>query len=81
MDFLSSLIPVFVMSAGPAIVGAVKKYGVKVPKILMPVAAAAVTAAAGYFTDLSAGWTGALALAGIGGREILDQVKKAVSEL
>ena len=81
MDFLSMLVPVFVSAAGPVLVGAVKKYGVKVPKLLMPVAAAAISAAAGYFADLSAGWTGALAIAGIGGREILDQVKKAVSEL
>lgn len=78
MDFLSMFLQPLVMLAAPSAVALVKKFGPKIPKLLLPVVSSVIGAGIGYVTDLGSVHGGLLGLAGVGVREILDQVKQAL---
>ncbi len=53
-----------------------KKYGSDIPEALQPILSGVLGVMVGHFTNLGAAYGGVLGLAGVGVREVVDQVKK-----
>lgn len=79
MGVLVALLPTLIPVLVPVLVGAAKPLLSKVPKVFTPLVAAALGVASTFLTGAPFG-AGALAgLAGVGVREVVDQLRKAVT--
>jgi len=79
-SLLAQLIPALVMVVAPSVVEGVKKIAPNIPKVLLPVLSVALGAVSSVVGDYSVAVGGALGAAGIGVREIVDQVGKLFSD-
>jgi hypothetical protein len=85
MSVFLSLLPMLVSVLSPVVVAGVKKVVPKVPKVLLPLASVAVGTAGAVLSDhvfgsaLGASGGAVAGAVGVAVREVLDQVKAALS--